>query len=155
MRAVSVLARIVAQSSERQLQRGAGVRVTAIEGRELFSFDVLRLGELPSTLVVVGPNGAGETNLLRLVDVIRAALERAATYSQESYRQLMRFAAARRYGAAPGNLSGVRIGVALTEPWERQLLGSYVRAAVSASLLQGTPASSDTGEADRAYPDPA
>ncbi|HTX83132.1 MAG TPA: AAA family ATPase [Streptosporangiaceae bacterium] len=122
------------------------MRVTAIEGRELFSFDVLRLGELPSTLVVVGPNGAGETNLLRLVDVIRAALERAATYSQESYRQLMRFAAARRYGAAPGNLSGVRIGVALTEPWERQLLGSYVRAAVSASLLQGTPANSDTGE---------
>jgi ABC-type transport system involved in cytochrome c biogenesis ATPase subunit len=53
-------------------------------GRELFSFDVMRLGELPRTVVIVGPNGAGKTNLLRLVDVVRAAIERSATYSDES-----------------------------------------------------------------------
>jgi recombinational DNA repair ATPase RecF len=91
------------------------VRLTAIEGRELLSFDVLRLGELPRTVVVVGPNGGGKTNLLRLVEVGRTAVERSATYSQESYRLLMRFAAARRFAAAPGNLSGVRLSITLTE----------------------------------------
>jgi len=39
------------------------MRLTGIEARELLSFDVLRLDELPQTLVVVGPNGAGKTNL--------------------------------------------------------------------------------------------
>lgn len=123
---------------------GAAVRVTAIEGRELFSFDVLRLGDLSRTVVVVGPNGAGKTNLLRLVDVVRAAVERSATYSQESYQLLRRFAAARRFGAAPGNLSGVRLSIVLTEPWERELLGSFVRAAVATALLQGTGGNADT-----------
>jgi hypothetical protein len=32
----------------------------------LLSFDALRLTDLPQTLVVVGPNGGGKTNLLRL-----------------------------------------------------------------------------------------
>jgi hypothetical protein len=36
------------------------MRVTSIQARELFSFDTLRLGDLPQTLVVVGPNGAGK-----------------------------------------------------------------------------------------------
>jgi len=89
-------------------------------------------------LVVVGPNGAGKTNLLRLVEIVRAAIERTTTYSPESYRMLVRFAAARRFGAAPGNLSGVRLSIALTEPWERELLGSFVRAAVGSVLLQAT-----------------
>lgn len=119
------------------------MRLTAIEGRELFSFDVLRLGELPRTVVVVGPNGAGKTNLLRLAEVVRTAVERSATYSQESYQLLMRFAAARRFGAAPGNLSGVRLSITLTEPWERELLGSFVRAAVASALLQGTASNAD------------
>ncbi len=56
---------------------------------------------------------------------------------------LVRFAAARRVGAPPGNLSGVRLSIALTEPWERELLGSYVRAAVGSALLQGTATNGD------------
>jgi hypothetical protein len=36
------------------------MRLTEIEAQELLSFDVLRLSDLPQTLVVVGPNGGGK-----------------------------------------------------------------------------------------------
>ncbi len=58
------------------------MRLTDVEARELLSFDTLQLTGLPQTLVVVGPNGAGETNLLRLLQIVLVAIDRAATFSQ-------------------------------------------------------------------------
>jgi recombinational DNA repair ATPase RecF len=107
------------------------MRVTDIQARELFSFGTLRLGGLPQTLVVVGPNGAGKTNLLRLMEIAVTGLERAAAFSNEAYQALVRFAASRRVGAAPADASGVRLGIALTEPWERELLARFIRAVMA------------------------
>ena len=122
------------------------MRLTSIEARELFSFDRLNVRDLPArTLVVVGPNGAGKTNLIRLLEIGRAASERAANYSHEAYWTLARFGGGRRYGAVSGSGSGVRLGIALTEPWERELLVSFVRAAIASGILQGAPTNSDTG----------
>src|SRR5262245_26863796 len=51
-----------------------------------------------------------------------------------AYAALMRFATSRRFGAPPAGISSVRLGIMLTEPWERELLTSFVRAAVASSM---------------------
>lgn len=119
------------------------MRLTDVEARELLSFDMLQLSDLPQTLVVVGPNGGGKTNLLRLLQIILVAIDRAATFSQDAYRTLTRLATSRRLGAAPANVSSVRLGIMLTEPWERELLASFVRAAIASSILRDTPTNGD------------
>jgi energy-coupling factor transporter ATP-binding protein EcfA2 len=120
------------------------MRLTVVEARELFSFGTLRLDGLPQTLVVVGPNGSGKTNLLRVLQIALTAIDRAANFSQEAYQSLARFAASRRLGAAPGAVSTARLGIAFTEAWERELLVRFARAAIASSLLQGTATNSDT-----------
>lgn len=91
------------------------MRLTGIDARELLSFDTLRLDDLPQTLVVVGPNGAGKTNLLVVLQLVLAAIDRAANFSQEAYQALLRFAASRRLGASRADMSSVRLGIAFTE----------------------------------------
>jgi ABC-type cobalamin/Fe3+-siderophores transport system ATPase subunit len=46
--------------------------------------------------VVVGPNGGGKTNLLRRLQIILVAIDRAATFSQEAYGALVGFAGVAR-----------------------------------------------------------
>jgi hypothetical protein len=116
------------------------MRMVALEVKELFSFDELSLEGLPrGAFVVVGPNGAGKTNLFRLIEVVRTAIERATTFSPESYTRLVQFASGRRIEAAPGRESGIRLRVACTEEWERDLIVRFVRAALFAALLKDTP----------------
>jgi recombinational DNA repair ATPase RecF len=66
------------------------MRLTGVEARDLLSFDTLQLSDLPQTLVIVGPNGGGKTNLLRLLQIILVAIDRAATFSQDAYQALTR-----------------------------------------------------------------
>jgi len=114
------------------------MRLKGIEARELLSFDTLRLDDLPQTLVVVGPNGAGKSNLLVLLQIVLAAIDRAANFSQDAYRALLRLATSRRLGAPRAGMSSVRLGIAITEPRERELLVSFVRAAIASSILRDT-----------------
>jgi len=116
------------------------MRLTKITAREMFSFGGLDIDNMPArALVVVGPNGSGKTNLSRLIEVILAAIERSATASQEAYALLVRFGAARRFDAPPANVSSVRLGIALTEEWECDLLVRFVRAAIMTSVLREAP----------------
>jgi energy-coupling factor transporter ATP-binding protein EcfA2 len=119
------------------------MRLTDIEARDLLSFDTLQLSDLPQTLVVVGPNGGGKTNLLRLLQIVVVAIDRAATFSQDAYRALLRFAASRRFGAAPADISCVRLGITFTESWERELLASFIRTAIASGILRDTPTNGD------------
>ncbi len=119
------------------------MRLTDVEARDLLSLDTLQLSDLPQTLVVVGPNGGGKTNMLRLLQIVAVAIDRAATFSQDAYRALVRFAASRRLGAAPADISSVRLGITLTEPWEHELLASFVRAAIASAILRDTPTNTD------------
>lgn len=122
------------------------MRVTSIQARELFSFDTLRLDNLPKTLVAVGSNGAGKTNLLRLLQVVITGMDRAAVFSNDAYKALVRFAESRHVGAAPADLSAVRVGITLTESWEHELLTRFVRGAIATGLLQGAPANADVSD---------
>ena len=116
------------------------MRLTEIDATELFSFDKLTLDDLPArALVIVGPNGAGKTNTSRLVEIVVVAIERSASFSQESYSRLVQFVSGRRFEAAPGNLSAVGLGIAITEDRESDLLVSFVRAALFTSLLRDAP----------------
>lgn len=123
------------------------MRLTDIEARDLLSFGQLQIRDLPQTLVVVGPNGGGKTNLLRLLELVLVAIDRAATFSQDAYQALMRFAEARRIGAAAADVSGVRLGIAMTEPWEHELLASFVRAVIASAILRETPTNGDASSA--------
>ena len=114
------------------------MRLTSIEASELLSFDTLRLDDLPQTLVIVGPNGAGKSNLLVLLRIVLAAIDRAANFSQDAYQALLRFAASRRLGATRTSMSSVRLGIALTESWEHELLVSFIRAAIASSVMRDT-----------------
>jgi hypothetical protein len=99
------------------------MRLAEVRANELFSFEELALNDLPHrALVVVGPNGAGKTNLSRLVEIVLAAVERSATFSNESYARLLQFASGRRLEADPGCLAGVQLGIACTETWETNLI---------------------------------
>src|SRR5256885_1096796 len=102
-------------ASPRKAKRNPeAMRLGGLEARELFSFQRLSLNDLPSSVVVVGPNGSGKTNLVRLLEIVRPTIERA-TYSQEAYHTLVRFAQGRRFGAPSSQTSVVRIGISLTE----------------------------------------
>ena len=115
------------------------MRLTGIAAEEMFSFDALRLADLPAhTVVLVGPNGSGKTNLFRLVEVVLAEVERVSSSSQGAHELLVAFAAGRRYEAVASRPSSIRIGIELTEPWEQELLRYFVQASVMSSLLRNT-----------------
>ena len=110
----------------------------------MFSFGTLVVTDLPGqTLVVVGPNGSGKTNLMRLVEVVLVAIERSSTSSLEAYHSLSRFGAARRFEATPASPSSIRLGIAITENWEGELLLGFVRAAILTSILRDNPSGID------------
>ena len=124
------------------------MRLTSIRARELLSFDCLELEELVGGRVaVVGPNGSGKTNLIRLLEFAQAAIDRAATNSAPAVRALTRFAAARRLGSASNAVSSVRLGISLTEDFEHELLLNFVRAAVASSILRDAPSNFDVSGA--------
>lgn len=120
------------------------MRIESIEARNLFSFDRLKIHEIPAgMLVIVGPNGAGKTNVVRLLELIHAAIERTATHSQDAHRALRRFARGRRIESISRDATSVRLGIALTEAWERDLLLHFIRAALVSSIAQGAPTNRD------------
>ena len=127
------------------------MRLTSVEARELFSFDRLQL-DLPQTLVVVGQNGARKTNLLRLLQVVAAAIDRAATFSQDAYQALVRFAGSRRLAA--DSAASRPCGWASRSPSRRSASCSRAssvprsrRASCGTPRRTRTPAESSTGSA--------
>ncbi|MEA2299549.1 MAG: hypothetical protein QOH12_3920 [Solirubrobacteraceae bacterium] len=50
------------------------MRLASLSCQELFSFERLTLEDIAAGLLtIVGPNGSGKTNLIRLVEVVQAA----------------------------------------------------------------------------------
>lgn len=107
--------------------------LTFIEAANFLSFRTFRLA-LDRRNVIVGPNGAGKSNVFRCIDLAAKALAVAHDSTPATYAWLDEYATAanRRSGAQEFE---VRIGVQLTEKWERDLILLWVRAAILTNLL--------------------
>lgn len=105
------------------------MRITSLQVENLLSFTSFDLPFQQGLNVIVGPNGTGKSNVVRLVGLIRAALEIAVGVSQAriDVRRYLRIGASSRRGR-------VALGIELTEEDEWGLVVSYVRALVASSL---------------------
>ena len=108
------------------------MRVTRIGATELFSFDAVALTALgPSLTVLVGPNGAGKANLIRIPSCQVGGLaeprgEPAAGAVHD----------ARRDGGSAADAAVATVGMELTAPREPQLMTQVFRAALLGGLAR-------------------
>lgn len=98
------------------------VELKFIEASGFLSFgERARLDVGRGLTVVTGPNGAGKSNLGRCLDVARAVIGRGS--DDPAARRLELYGDASYEG---GNSSEVRLGLALDEDWERELVWAFV-----------------------------
>src|SRR4051812_38500352 len=111
------------------------MRLTSIAAENFLSFRNFQL-PLDRRNVIVGPNGAGKSNIFRCIDLAARALAVAHDSTTATYSSLDDYAnAANRHSGVEE--FEVRIGLELTERWERELILSWLRAAVLTTLLNG------------------
>jgi energy-coupling factor transporter ATP-binding protein EcfA2 len=107
------------------------VRVTSIRATDLLSFRSFELDLHPGLNVVVGPNGSGKTNLVRLLALVRTALDVGA-FVPGATIDLQRYV---RIGA-PAPQGTVSVGIELTEEREQHLLTGFLRSVVLSSITR-------------------
>lgn len=111
-----------------------------VENVQTFGTFELRLDG--ATCVVVGPNGGGKSNIVRVLDLVQKALDsvgegmRGAHFAEAARQVLQAFAAARHHGEPTDRGAVVRLAVQFTTAEERRWLLTYVRAAVLDSVVQ-------------------
>ena len=122
------------------------MRICSVAARGLLSFGDFSLDLDRRLTAIVGPGGAGKSNLLRLIELCRRALESADNDSRDLRAFLAAFLAARHIGYSSRAVE-VRVGFELTDPAERELIVAFVRAAIVGHIL-GTWTLQDTSELD-------
>jgi len=110
------------------------VLIRSLGAEDFLSFDRFELELQEGLTVVVGPNGGGKSNVVRILDVVRRGVEGADSEQPHGTSSLRVYADAARQGAAGGGFR-VALGIALNEMVERELLVSWVRAAVMMEFL--------------------
>jgi hypothetical protein len=101
-----------------------------ILARDFLAFDDLDLAVGPGLTVITGPNGVGKTNLGRCLDLARAVVAQHAGDAVGGAVDL--FQSAGRNGATAFR---VALDLTLDQPWERQLVLTYFRAAYACGRL--------------------
>jgi energy-coupling factor transporter ATP-binding protein EcfA2 len=94
----------------------------------------------PGLTVITGPNGAGKSNLARSLDVARAVL---APHDHPESGRLDLYREAGFEGAAEFT---VKLDVVLDQPWEQDLVRTYVRAAYLTSGPDQSPQTAESFE---------
>lgn len=90
----------------------------------------------PGLTVVVGPNGVGKSNVLRVPDLVLAAFLFSESSDTEAAAQLADALDARHLGCPDGPVQ-FGVDLALTESVERDLVTSFWQAAAYSALMQG------------------
>lgn len=137
-----VSARYPTEQRTRPAPAGGAVRITHLHVQNLLSFEAFEVDLDVGTTVILGPNGSGKTNLLRVLDLAGSALRWAA--EESSTRPGLRQApgpAGRNLDAYRGmshlGRSGqrqVRVGLRLDLDDEKDLLVTFLRAALAWSI---------------------
>ncbi len=118
------------------------MRLTRLVADNLFSFDHLELDQIdPSLTTIVGPNGSGKTNLVRVLDLVTKLVDRADERNRSAIGAatpadavLSSYVQAMYDGSPPGTPMKIRLGVQFTTPSERMRIVAFVRAALLATL---------------------
>jgi len=105
------------------------MRLTSISVGNLLSFGRFELEFGAGLNVIVGPNGVGKSNLIRLVGLVREALQ-IATGSNPGVLDVARFV---RLGEDV-RTGTVSLGVELTEPFEKSLIVGLAQAVSVSSV---------------------
>jgi hypothetical protein len=129
--------------------KGADMRVTHVSAHDFMSFSSIQLALGPGTTVVTGPNAVGKSNLGRIIDVIRLVVSSQA--GSDRGNGLDVYARAPRHGVRRFRLT---MGIELDQPWEQELVATFVRAAYASSAADlpaghGGPGTISTGLRDR------
>ena len=119
------------------------MRLTRLLVENFLSFDHFDLEPIaPGLTTIVGPNGSGKTNLVRVFDLVALALGRADDQSSQEAREsyptqpsLGSYAEARHHGTAEDRPIRVELGIELTYDDERAVVTTFVQAAVLSTLL--------------------
>jgi ABC-type ATPase involved in cell division len=109
------------------------VKITSIEAQGFLSLRDIQIAPIDDRLtVIVGPNAAGKSSVIRLLDLLVHLLAFSAG-DQAAYGRL---AVHRGAGATGGTGSyEARVGIELDQPSERQLLTQFVRAAAISTAI--------------------
>jgi hypothetical protein len=108
--------------------KGAGMRITHVSAHDFMSFSRIQLALGSGTTVVTGPNAVGKSNLGRIIDVIRLVVASHAGSDRGS--QLDVYARAPRHGVRRFRLT---MSIELDQPWEQELVATFIRAAYASS----------------------
>jgi len=110
----------------------------AIARRETALSPALRLD--PGLTVITGPNGVGKSNLARSLDVARAVL------APHDHPESGRLDLYREAGFEGATEFTVKLDMVLDQPWEQDLVRTYVQAAYLASGPRQSPQAADSFE---------
>jgi ABC-type branched-subunit amino acid transport system ATPase component len=117
------------------------MKLGALRVENLLSFDQFDLSFDGALTVLVGPNGSGKTNVIRVLDLVTKALDwvdaRWAEGTAGNAAQLLldSYAEARYYDAAPDQPARVHLDVEFTSPQERELMTAFLQAALLSTVL--------------------
>lgn len=122
------------------------MKVTSLHVSSLFSFDDFALDLGDGLTVIVGPNGSGKTNVVRVLDLVGKLLDwadersrSAAVAPSPAEKVLGSYVQAMHDGSLPGTPIDIRLGVEWTTDSERERIVAFVRAALLASLVENSP----------------
>jgi AAA domain, putative AbiEii toxin, Type IV TA system/AAA domain len=119
------------------------VRVSSLHVSNLLSFDSFELSFDDGLNVVVGPNGSGKTNVVRVLDLVSKLL----AWADERTRAVVAaptpagavvnsYVQAVHDKAPPGTPIEIRLGIKMTTSAERERIVAFVRAAVLSTLTE-------------------
>lgn len=110
------------------------MRIVALSGAGVLSFDQFTLDLPDRVTVIVGPNGAGKSNLTRLVTMCQRAVDGADEASTDVDRLLASFLMARHANSPTSGLEA-RVAIELTDPVEQELMTEFVRAMATGAVI--------------------
>ncbi|MCM1950946.1 hypothetical protein NC315_37135 [Streptomyces sp. G2] len=109
------------------------MKISRIAAQGFMSFARIDLELNEGVTVVTGPNAAGKSNLGRIIDVARLAV--ASHAGSQRGNRLDVYERAPRHGARRFRLV---VGIELDQPWEQELIATFVRAAYASSAVELT-----------------